>query len=353
MTGISPEREAQIFARFAEGATTRQVAAEFGIGTGTAARALQRYRDPQDPVPATPEASEPAEPDLTMTDLPVADLDAQLAELHRIRGGLAADAATHEDRAQASRSAVTALEAERLAMLEHGQDAQSLRQRRRDAEDDTADSETAAALVRQRLARVDHQIAGIVARQELAAIRAQLGEAVTARVWSRSGERQAAAVLAVRDAAADFAMVPGDERQADEAVRQLAEAAAAYADRLGEPAPVVPEAVSTALSVPPDVMGGQPLALLKAITQARAGNVPAVCRQLGETFGWLPVSPAELAARGRPSAGHGRAGQAGRGSLAARQAEPEPEAVRAGCPVLRPARRPGWLRRGRRRPPAA
>ena len=77
-----------------------------------------------------------------MTDLPDADLDGQLAELRQMRDGLAADVTKHEDRAQASRTAVQQLEAERLAMLERGQDAQSLRQRRRDAEDDAADSET-------------------------------------------------------------------------------------------------------------------------------------------------------------------------------------------------------------------
>ena len=49
MTGIGPEREAKAFEMFARGATTREVATALGIGNGTAARALQRFRDRQTP----------------------------------------------------------------------------------------------------------------------------------------------------------------------------------------------------------------------------------------------------------------------------------------------------------------
>jgi hypothetical protein len=138
-----------------------------------------------------------------------------------------------------------------------------------------------------------------LSRQEFEQIQAQLAEAVTARaeVFERSGERQAAVVLGIRDLAADFVKVAADERQADELVQQLAETAAAYATRLGVPAPVVPLPVSTCISLRPvDAPGGQPLALLMAINEARAGRVQAVAARLGEAFGWLPPTASELAA---------------------------------------------------------
>ena len=292
MTGISPELEAAIFARYAAGATTRAVSREFGIGSATASRAFQRFKAAQKSVQETPAASEPAEPETGMTGLPLPDLDAELAELQRRRGELAEVVSMHEERAAASRSAVQELEAERLETLAGGHDAQPLRQRRRDAEDDLADSETAAGFARERLAAVDQQIAAVQARIDDARLRGELAEAIAERdsVLAGIGDRQRAAVLAVRAAAEDFTAAAADER---EAVRRVDDLTARIA--LGGPAPVVPLPASTAISVPGAPVGAEPVALLRAISEARIGNMRVVALRLGEACGWLPASAAELA----------------------------------------------------------
>jgi hypothetical protein len=129
VSGINPERRAKAFEMFAGGATERQVAVALGCGNATAHRLRQAFLDQQDPAQAAPEAITPAAPDFA----------ARLAELEELRDRIAGVVTTHEDRAQASRTAVAALEAERLDMLAREVDAQPLRQRRRDAEDDLAD----------------------------------------------------------------------------------------------------------------------------------------------------------------------------------------------------------------------
>jgi hypothetical protein len=52
----------------------------------------------------------------------------------------------------------------------------------------------------------------------------------------------------------------------------------------------VPAAESTVLWVA-DAPGGAPLALTRAVNEARKGDVPAVAVRLAEAFGWLPPAP--------------------------------------------------------------
>jgi hypothetical protein len=250
MSSISPEREAKIFARFAEGATTRQVATEFGVGTGP-----QRGRSCGTEASKTPYNRQPAASETTrevvdqheVVEAP--DFAGRLAELRQLHDSITDVVTTYEDRAQASRSALAELEAERLDMLARGLDAQPLRQRRRDAEDDLADSEKAAELVREQLAIPEQQIAETTASRELVGRRAELAAAVAARdaVYARSADRQRAAVAAVWAAAQDFATVPADEQAADVAVASELSVAASLCPQLGEPVPVVATAALSRL----------------------------------------------------------------------------------------------------------
>lgn len=293
---LSPEEERRGAELFAQGLSTRAVAARLGVGNGTAARLRQRLEraaaatsEPETTVTEHQDAG-PGPLEMTGPDV-AADGHAELARLASDRDQLAETVATYEARAEASRSAVAGLEAERIQALAEGRDAQALRSRRRDAEDDARDSDDAAGIVRGRLAEVDRQIAAVTARMDLARIRTQLAEAVTARdaVYARSGDRQRAAILAVRDAAIDFVATFADEREADRGVQELAAAAATWSAQLGEPAPEVPPAVPTAVTAPAGTV--VPLQFDRAMWAARQGNAKRVAALLGENFGWLPPAP--------------------------------------------------------------
>jgi len=309
---MTPEQEARGAELFAAGHSERQVAAELGVGTGSAHRLRMRLAKAE----AAAEASEPEDPGTapcgqlsqnqgqneTVIHRPggptAAELAAELAGLETQRDGLAETAQTHEERAAVSRSAVMDLEAERLAALEAGRDAAPLRPRIASARADMDDSATAAQMVRDRMAAIDERIAEIRGRQELARLRTELAAAVEDRdaVCSRSGDRQRAAVLAVRAAAEEFTATYTEEETAGLRVEQLAQAVSAWAAGFGEPLPDVPPAASTALAVPGDAMGGAALALVRATYRAREGSAAAVAVQLAEAFGYLPPSPEEIAA---------------------------------------------------------
>jgi hypothetical protein len=294
VSGISPERQAEAFAMYRDGASERAVAVKLGCGNATAHRLRQRFLSQHNPAQEPPERIETAEADMTMTDPLVPDFDAELVELQRRRGELAEDVSTHEERAAASGSAVQQLEAERLETLASGHDAQPLRQRRRDAEDDLADSQTAAGFARGRLAAVDAEIRAVQERIADTQQRAELAEAISERdaICARTGDRMRAAALGTHASAVEFTAALADER---DAVREVAELAARIA--LTGPAPHVPAPVSTLVSPHPDMTGsGAPLAWQRAISEALAGNVRAVSVRLAEVFGQIPPTPAELAA---------------------------------------------------------
>ena len=219
--------------------------------------------------------------------------DRELADLTRIRGEITAALETQQERAQASAVAVRDLEQQQTDLLAAGLDAAGLRPRLRDARDDLAEWARSIALLRQRLEETYSQIASVGSRAELAGLRGELAQAVAEldELGGREGERQRAAVLAIRDAAVEFTAVYSEREAAAARVRQLAQAVAAKAQAAGEPGPDVPPAVITMLSVPGDANAGPQLALLQAIHQARQGNVAAVALRLGEAFGWLPPAP--------------------------------------------------------------
>jgi len=296
---LTPDEEERGRQLFADGLSTRQVAAELGIGNGTAARLRQRLADRGQ---ITPAAGDPETEETTVTSTPdvaAADVDedqaddAELAQLHQRQEELTAEATMYVERAEASRAAVSALEAERMQLLAAGQDAQQLRTRRRDAEDDLRDSVDAASIAQGALAVVGERIAAIEARQADRRLRAELADAVAERdqVLAGIGARQRAAVLAVRQAAEEFTQTFADEQRVMMRVDELAGRVA-----LGGPAPDVPLPVTTRLSVPGDAGARGPVALLRAMYQARDRNVTAVAEQLGVADGWLPPDPAEVEA---------------------------------------------------------
>ncbi len=233
---MTPEQETRGAELFAQGKSERQVATELGVGTGSAHRLRMRLAakaeaggDSTEPVPDVPVDLEPVTPD--DGGHADADLAAELAELETQRGELDRIAGVHEERAQASRSAVMELEAERLAALEAGRDAAPLRPRIASACADADDSATAAQMVRGRVAVIDERIAEIKGCRELAVLRAELAAAVAERdeVCARSGQRQRAAVLAVREVAEEFTATYREEEAAGRRMEQLAQAVAAGA----------------------------------------------------------------------------------------------------------------------------
>lgn len=296
---LTDDEETKAAGMFAAKATDRAVADALDIGTGTANRLRHRLAGRIAALAAGGNEQPAGHGPLEMTAFqPHVDVAAELAELETQRAELARITELHEDRAEASRTAVTQLELERHEALAAGRDAAPLRGRIRDASDDAADSETAAQLTRERLAPVEARIAELNARQALDTMRADLAAAVNVRdeVYSRSGDRQRAAVLAVRDAASDWTATFTEEQAAQLRVEQLGQAVTAAAAALGELLPQVPPAVSTMLSVPGDAIVGGPLALTRAMYRAREGNVAAVAVQLAEALGYLPPSAEELEA---------------------------------------------------------
>jgi len=143
-----------------------------------------------------------------------------------------------------------------------------------------------------RWARIEQQLAEVDDRRELARQRAELAAAIAGRdtVWAASGDRQRAAVLAIRDAAAQWVKVYQEEQETAARVEQLAAAVAGRAQRLGEPAPVVtaPEQIRLIVGQHESRSGGG-LALIQAEQAARMGAAyaPQVAQLLGMANGWL------------------------------------------------------------------
>ena len=307
---LTPAEEERAAVLYRDGASTRDVARELAISNSSAQRVRVRLKEAGrlTPVPSETPSSEvvkredPGERTVTehedqaleMTPLPADDDAAELERLGAQREQLVADVGTYTGRAEASMQAVAALEQERMLGLAEGRDMQGLRDRRRNAEDDARDATDAARLAAGRLGELDRQIAAVQQRIQIAALGAELAEAIAARdeVLAATGERQRTAVLAVRTAAEEFTAALADERAAIERVEQLAAQIA-----LGGPVPAVPAAQSTALWVHPEMSSGSgPVALAQAMYQARNGSVREVAVRLATMFGWLPPSPAELAA---------------------------------------------------------
>jgi hypothetical protein len=298
LTRAEQERGARMLA---DGATERDVARALGCSPSAAHRLRERAATASPAPAATPEPTESEAVAMTepASEIPAAaavDDDQADVELLALRGRqeeLAAEVSTYVERCEASRQAVSALEAERMQLLSAGHDAQQLRQRRRDAEDDFRDSADAAQIAQDALALVGQQIAAIEARKADRALRAELELAVAERdaVLATIGERQRAAVRAVHEAAAEFTATFADLQRVtarvDQLVRQIA---------LGGPVPVVPSAAGTWLAVPPDSVAGAPVALLRAMSYARNQDVPRTAEQLGLANGWLPPDPAQLEA---------------------------------------------------------
>ena len=306
LTGAEEERAAVLYRG---GASTRDVARELAISNSSAQRVRVRLRDAGrlTPLPAETPSSEvvkredPGESTVTehddqaapleMTALPAPDDAAELEKLTGQREELVAEVAKHEGRAEACRLALVQIEAERSQRLAEDIDAQDLRPRLRDAADDQRDELEKAGLVRGRLAQVDAAIVAVQERITIAALGAELAEAIKDRdaVLAKTGDRQRQAVTAVKAAAEEFCQVLADERAAVTRVEQLAMQIA-----LGGPMPDVPPAVSTALQTPPDV--NPPLPFQQAMWAAGLGETKRVAVLLGEVFGWLPPDPAVLAA---------------------------------------------------------
>lgn len=287
---MTPDQEARGAELYAAGRSEREVAAEIGCSASAAHRLKERLTAAQDEAPSTPQhAASPDDSD---------PLAAAFASASRAREQLAAQLQVYEERAESSRQARAELEAERLQLLDAGQDAAPLRPRIASAVMDLDDSETSAGLVRQRLAELDRQLADVTARQELARMRRELAAAVPDRdaVFARTGDRMRAAIAAVKAAAEEFTAALTGEQAAGERTSQLARAVAVSAQALGEAGPTVPLPVSTAIYGDPGAYGGAPLALYRAVNEARAGNAMRVAVHLAEMFGQLPPSPEELAA---------------------------------------------------------
>jgi chromosome segregation ATPase len=270
---MTPEQEARGAEMFASGASERQVAAELGVGAASAHRLRERLA-----AQAEPSAALNAEP----TD----------AELATVRDEIAAALEAQQARAQASTQAVQDLERQQTDRLAAGLDAADLRPRLRDARDDLADWARSIALLRERLAEVDRRAGAIRMRQDLASLRAELDAAIAERagVCARSGERQRAALAAVKAAAEEFCAVSADEVTAQERVTRLAARVTELAMQAGEPGADVPSAASTALGVSGH-MSGPGLALSLVLNYARNGDVVAVAEQLGAASMWTPPAP--------------------------------------------------------------
>lgn len=324
---LSASEEDQAARLFAGGASDRQVAAALEVGTGTANRLRHRLAARIAELSGHAAGDEPQETaveeqqdgieegggalevtpvlrafgsDVVLTHPGLAEIEAAAPEieLEAERDELVKAIAMHEDRAAASRGALAGLEAERIRLLDSDSDAAPLRPRIAQARDDLADSETAAQLARGRLAPVEARLAELAALRDLAAMREQLAAAVAERdaECARTGDRQRAAVLAVRDAAVEFVAALADERRVVDRVDQLERAVAAGAAAYGEPRPVVPPAPGTGLHVDPSLAAGGPLALMRAFSEAQVNRPEAVAVRLAEAYGWLPPDPAEVAA---------------------------------------------------------
>jgi transposase len=279
---LSDHEEARGAGLFAAGKSEREVADVLGCSPSSAHRLRLRL---------DAAGSEPEE--TTVTEHNEDQDEAELTELAKQHDAQARTVQGLEEREAVSRSAAASLEAEHLAGLAEGRSDPELRQRHENAAKDAGDWAKGAELARGKLAAIDQQITAVLARRADRQLRADLAEAVAERdvVLAAVGARQRAAVTAVRTAAEDFTAAFADELAALARVDELAALIA-----LGGPVPDVPPPESTGLWVSADYVAGQPVALMRAISEARAGNAATVARQLGEAFGWLPPDPAELAA---------------------------------------------------------
>ena len=228
-----------------------------------------------------------------MTALPDTGDAAELTELRKQHDAQAATVRGLEEREAVSRSAAASLEADHLAGLAEGRSDPELRQRHENAAKDAADWAKGAELARGKLAAIGQQIEAVRQRITIAALGAELAEAIAARdaVLARTGERQRQAVTAVRAAAEEFTAALADELAAVRRVDQLAAQIG-----LGGPMPAVPPAQGTALWVPSEFVAGEPVHLARALSAARKGDVTRVAAELGEANGWLPPDPSVIAA---------------------------------------------------------
>ena len=311
---LTEAQEARGAEMFSAGASERDVAEALGCSASTAHRLRERLQNAAPAVPAATVPAELGEPDATVAPEP--DETAQaLTALYAQRAGQAEVIEGLEQREATSLTAMSELKHQQLGELAEGRADVGLRERHKNAAEDAADWHTAADLARDKLRLIDMQIADLEARRALGAMRAELAAAVEARdaACAATGERQRAAVLAVRDAAAEFVQVVADEQAAVSRAADLAAAVTAAAVHLGEPVPEVPAVASTALWLHPDAANtGGALALARAINRAREGNVQDTAVQLATAFGWLPPDPAQIAAERERL-------------LAMRAPEPEPE----------------------------
>jgi len=334
---LSPEEETRGAQLFADGLSTRAVAAELGVGNGTAARLRQRLAARSGAPDGKPEETAVTEheehPAGSSMEAALAELDERLAALQPPRDKQADIVGGLEEREAVSRSAMAALDAEKLAALSEGRADVGLRERYRNACDDAEDWAKAAALAREKLAALDEGIAAIAGRRDLVLLISDWRSAHErhAELAAVTGARQRSAVLAVRDAAVEFVAAGAEEQAAAERAAELARAVAERAQRLGVPVSPLPPVQSTAVVAPHDAMSGPQLALGRAFHQARVPDIPAVAVLLGECNGWLPPLP--------PTPEEQSAADAAARELAAyRQAELERlQAGQRGEPVP-----PGW-----------
>lgn len=290
---MTPEQEKRGAELFAAGATEREVAEELGVGAGSANRLHKKLRQQEAEAEAAPETTEPEQHDEAV--LQAADeviTDEAMALLEADRDRLAGQLLAFQERAQASWSGKQTLEQERDQLLLDTGDASGVDQRLEDADRNLRKWVRGAELITPQLAEVNARIGRLSGYRELADLRAGLDAAVAERdeVHSRSGDRQRAAVAAVRAAAEDFCAVAADERVVTGKVAALASAVTQRAMQLGEAMPGIPEPPKTGLTVRGDVRGPE-LALVRALTQALAGDVAAVARHLAEVNGQLPTEP--------------------------------------------------------------
>jgi hypothetical protein len=294
---MTPEEERRGAELFAAGRSERQVADELGISASSAHRLRERLAakdgDGGDGELELTPVRRAYGSDVILDHPELAEIEASGVEIddEAERAVIAEVIETYAARADASRQALAKLEAERRELLDSDKDAAPLRPTIASVREDLADSEEAGQLARNRLAALEARIAERATRKELAQLKAQLDAAVAERdeVFSRSGDRQRAAVAAVRAAAEDFCAVVAEERATVDRVAVLSSAMTQRALQLGQPGPAVPPAASTRLAAQGGV-GGE-LALTRAMHQAERGDVADVARHLGEANGWLPPGP--------------------------------------------------------------
>jgi hypothetical protein len=299
---MTPDEERRGAELFAAGKSEREVAKALDVSPSSAHRLRERLDAASGTVTETKET--PVDGDAgddsgvrdEVDEAMRAELLAQLRSKHDEMTAQLTDLA---ERANASRTALAELEAERLALLDAGQDAAPLRPRVASATADLADWETAGSLLQQRIAAVGQRATEVMAEQQLADLRSQLAPAVAERdaAVRSTGDRMATAVLAVKAAAEEFIAALADEQAARDRAELLAAQVASLAGSMGQPGPDLPaEPESTILPSRWDQLGGHmPIDL--AIQAANAGRPPkTVAGHLADADGELPPTREEQAA---------------------------------------------------------